>query len=527
MNPKTTAALLAILGVAGPAAAGGAPTADLLIAGGTIYEGGTGSPFIGDVAVTGDKIVYVGPSAKSPAAMRRVSAAGMVVAPGFIDVHTHPNTYIRSPNPSMRVNAPWLAQGVTTIFTGVDGDGSPDIAAEAATLKAKPVGTNVVSYVGFGAVRSAVIGQDARAPTSVELERMKHLVAQGMCEGAIGLSTGLFYAPQSFATTGEVIALAKEAVKRGGVYDTHQRDESSYSIGLLNSTKEVLQIGREAKIPVHFAHLKALGVDVKGQAPAVIHLIDQAIAQGQVVTADQYPWLASSTGLDAALVPRWAVDGGYEAMIRRFDDPAPMTKIHAEMTDNLRRRGGAEAILLTSANRATTGRRLSEMAAIWRIDAVDAAIRILRADKRTSIASFNMIDTDVDLIMKQSWVVTSSDGNDGHPRQYATFPEKYAVYVQKRRVIDLKTFVRQSSGLSADMFKLDRRGYLRPGYFADVVVFDPATYAPRADYVHPRELSVGVQTLLVNGALAISDAKVTGAAAGRALLHTPTLGSCP
>jgi N-acyl-D-aspartate/D-glutamate deacylase len=167
------------------------------------------------------------------------------------------------------------------------------------------------------------------------------------------------------------------------------------------------------------------------------------------------------------------------------------------------------------------------MADTWKMEPVDAAVRILRANPRDSIASFNMIDSDVDLVMKQPWVVTSSDGTDGHPRQYATFPQKYAVYVRERGVIDLKTFIRQSTGLSADIFKLDRRGYLRPDYFADVVVFDPASYAPKANYVRARELSVGVQTLLVNGIPAIQDGKLTAAAAGRALKQTPPPGSCP
>jgi len=504
-----------------------ADAADLIIAGGTIYTGADEAPFVGDVGVSGDKIVYVGPHAGAPAAKASIDAQGMIVAPGLIDVHTHPETYIRSTDAAKRLNAPWLMQGASTIFIGVDGRGTPDVAAEHAQFEAQKIGTNVVSYVGFGAVREAVLGKDARAPSPSELERMKALVAKAMCEGAIGFSAGLFYAPQSFAKTEEVVELAREAARRGGIYDTHQRDESSYSIGLMNSVKEVLQIGREAAIPVHFAHLKALGVDLQGQTPEVIRLIEAARAGGQKVTADQYPWLASSTSLDAALVPRWAVDGGYAAMIQRFDDPAAMARIRGEMIENLRRRGGAESILLTSVERPWTGKRLSEMADTWKMEPVDAAVRILRANPRDSIASFNMIDSDVDLVMKQPWVVTSSDGTDGHPGQYATFPQKYAVYVRERGVIDLKTFIRQSTGLSADIFKLDRRGYLRPDYFADVVVFDPARYAPKANYVRARELSVGVQTLLVNGIPAIQDGKLTAAAAGRALKQTPPPGSCP
>jgi N-acyl-D-amino-acid deacylase len=494
-----------------------AETADLVIRGGTIYTGADEAPFVGDIAVTDDKIVYIGAHAGAPDAKTSIDAQGMIVAPGLIDVHTHPESYLRSSDAAKRLNAPWQMQGVSTTFIGVDGRGVPEVAADQAQLEAQKIGTNVVSYVGFGAVREAVLGKDARAPNPSELER----------EGAIGLSAGLFYAPQSFAKTDEVVALAREAARRGGVYDTHQRDESSYSIGLMNSVREVLQIGREAEIPVHFAHLKALGVDLQGQTPEVIRLIDEARATGQKVTADQYPWLASSTSLDAALVPSWAVDGGYPAMIQRFNDPTAMAKIRGEMIENLRRRGGAESILLTSVERPWTGKRLSEMADAWKIEPIDAAVRILRANVKDSIASFNMIDSDVDLVMKQPWIITGSDGTDGHPRQYATFPRKYAVYVQERNVIDLKTFIRQSTGLSADIFKLDRRGYLRNGYFADVVVFDPAGYAPKADYVRPRELTVGVQTLLVNGTPAVQDGKLTAVAAGRALKHTPTPGTCP
>ncbi|MDB5455418.1 MAG: amidohydrolase [Caulobacter sp.] len=512
--------------LAGASAARAAEPVDLIIKGGTIYTGAEQAPFVGDVAIVGDKIVYVGAASAAYQAKHTIQAKGKIVAPGFIDAHTHPDSYIRSPDAAVRANAPWLTQGVSTIFIGVDGYGTPDVKDDFAKFEAEQVGTNLAAYVGFGAVRGRVLGQDARAPTAAELDQMKGLVRKGMCEGAIGLSAGLFYAPQSFATTEEVIAVAKEAGSRGGVYDTHQRDESSYTIGLLDSVREAIRIGKEAGMPVHFAHLKALGVDLQGQAPAVIKIIDDARAAGQDVTADQYPWLASGTSLDAALLPRWSVDGGYEALIKRLDDPATLAKIRAEMAENLRRRGGADSMLLTGADAPWTGKRLSEMAKIWNLDPLDAALRVIReAPKKTSVASFNMIDSDVDLIMKQPWVVTGSDGSNGHPRQYATFPEKYAVYVQKRKVITLANFIRHSTGLTADMFKLDHRGYLRAGYYADVVVFDPATYAPKADYVHPRELSVGVDALLVNGAPAIEAGKLTGARPGRALRHTPT-GAC-
>lgn len=505
----------------------GQQPADVLIRGGTIYTGAEETPFVGDVAVRGDRIVYVGRPTKAFRARRVVEAKGLVVAPGFIDPHTHPETYINARDPAARLNAPWLTQGVSTIFVGIDGWGDPEVKGVLARVEAERVGVNIAAYVPFGGVRERVLGKDARAPSVAELERMKALVREGMCDGALGLSAGLFYAPQSFAKTEEVIAVAREAAVRGGVYDTHQRDESSYSIGLMASVDEAIRIGAEAGMPVHFAHLKALGVDLQGEAPAVIKRIEDARASGQDVTADQYPWLASGTTLDAALVPRWALDGGLDALVRRLDDPADLARIRGEMADNLRRRGGAESLLMTSVGAPWAGRRLSELAHAWSLDPRDAALRMIReAPTRVAVASFNMVDADVDLIMRRPWVVTASDGSDGHPRQYATFPQKYAVYVRERKVITLGQFIRQSAGRTADMFKLDRRGYLRPGHFADVVVFDPAGYAPKADYLRPQELSVGVRELLVNGTAAISDSRLTGAAAGRALRHRPARG-CP
>nr|WP_235957681.1 amidohydrolase family protein [Sphingopyxis microcysteis] len=525
------AALIAVTG----ATARTDKAVDVIIRGGTIYDGSPDKPVVGDVAIRGDRIVAVG-RIGNIAARRVIDAKGMIVAPGFIDPHTHADSFLRSTDPAVRVNAAWLHQGVTTVMIGVDGNGTPDVAADSGKLAASGIGTNIVPFVGFGPVRQRVLGQDARAPSATELDAMKALVAKGMCEGAVGLSAGLFYAPQSFATTDEVVAVAREAAIRGGLYDTHQRDESSYSIGLLGSVEEAIAIGRRAGMPVHFAHLKALGVDVHGQAGAVIAAIDAARRTGMEVTADQYPWLASGSNLDASLLPRWAVDGGGAALLKRLDDPATLARIRDEMQENLRRRGGPGALLLIAEGFPWTGKTLAAVADEWKMDSRDAALRIIRQSIEakiggqkgggTAVASFNMAQADVDVLMQQPWMVTSSDGSDGHPRMFATFPEKYARYVRERRVIDVATFIRQSTGRTADIYKLDRRGYLRPGFFADIVVLDPAGYAPRADYVRPRELSVGVQSLFVNGALALDEGRTTGVTAGRALLR-PRPPGCP
>ncbi|WP_211260701.1 N-acyl-D-amino-acid deacylase family protein [Pseudoxanthomonas dokdonensis] len=521
-------------------AAGDAPVAaltqvDVVIRGGTVYDGSGGDPRQQDVVVSDGRIVALTDDASRHYRARRLlDAKGMVVAPGFIDAHAHPKTYITSPDASVRRNLPWLYQGVTTLMVGVDGDGSPRVAEQRRWFDNHGVGTNLAPYVGFGPVRRAVLREDDRHPDADELQAMRELVANGMCEGAFGFSTGLFYAPQSFADTDEVVALAHEAALRGGIYDTHQRDESSYTLGLLDSTREALEIGRRAGLPVHIAHLKALGVDVQGQAGALVRLIDDARTQGQQVSADQYPWLASGTNLKSALFPLWAQDGGRSALLQRLRDPTLRARIGQQMQDNLRRRGGAESLLLTAAGHPWTGKRLSQVAGEWGIDAVDAAIRIVEGDDRPpgvrsagSVASFNMAEDDVRLLMRQPWVITSSDGSDGHPRQYATFPKKYVDYVQRDQLLGLGEFIHRSTGLSARLLGLHKRGLLRPGYHADIVVFDPVKYAPRADYLHPQELSLGVQSLLVNGRLAIDQGEATDVLAGKLLHHVPTAGSCP
>lgn len=504
-------------------ALGAAPAAryDVLIRGGTVFTG-TAAPFVGDVAVRGDRIVFVGRHA--PAAARRtIEARGMIVAPGFIDPHTHVEGMLADADARTRLVLPFLMQGVTTAFIGNDGGGDPDVAGTLSRAKTRPVGINYAAYVGFGAVRSAVIGEARRAPTAAELTRMRAMVARGMCEGALGLSTGLFYAPQSFAATGEVVALAREAATRGGVYDSHIRDESTYTIGLAAAIDEAIRIGREAKLSVHISHIKALGVDLQGQAPAIIAKVEAARARGQAVTADQYPWSASGTSLVASLMPLWAQDGGRPALLARFADPAVQAKLRADMIENLRKRGGAERLLVTEG--AEKGRTLAAIAATRGTDAVTAAIAVIRvADP--AVASFNQSEADIAAFMARPWVMTGSDASTGHPRVYGTFARKYATYVKANHVLSLRDFIARSSTLTADTFGLTDRGRLRVGAFADVVVFDLATYAPRATYDRPAELAIGVRNVLVNGVVAVADGRPTGQAAGRALPHRPT-GGCP
>ena len=494
---------------------------DLLIRGGTIYTG-SDAPFVGDVAVKGDRIVSVGAHARVLAA-RVIDAKGMIVAPGFIDPHTHMGDDLASADPRKRLIPAFLMQGVTTAFIGNDGGGSPDLAKVLGSAATRPVGINYAAWVGFGAVRERVVGEDGREPTPAELERMKGLVAGAMCQGALGLSTGLFYAPQSFAKTEEVIALAREAGRRGGSYDSHIRDESSYTVGLAAAIDEAIRIGREGGLPAHISHIKALGVDVQGQAPAIIAKIDAARARGEKVTANQYPWSASGTSLVASLVPLWAQDGGRPALLKRFDDPSLVRKLHDGMVENLRKRGGAGKLLIVEGQ--YRNRYLDAVAKEMKLDPVEAAIAVIRIGDPGTV-SFNQSEADIAAFMKQPWVMTGSDASGGHPRVYGSFARKYDKYVKTDHVITLRQFIERSSALTADTFGLEGRGHLRAGAFADVVVFDPRTYASRATYEQPALLAAGVRTVLVNGVLAVDKGAMTGKAAGRALAHKPAPGTC-
>ena len=502
-----------------PLAIGAAPPiqVDLLIRGGTIYTGDA-APFVGDVAITGDRIVAVG-AEKIIAARRTIVARGMIVAPGFIDPHAHIGDRLASAQPRDRLVLPFLMQGVTTAFIGNDGGGAIDVRT---TLAQRRTGINYAAYIGFGPVRQAVIGAARRDPTGGDLARMRALVARGMCAGALGLSTGLFYAPQSFASTAEVIALAREAGTRGGVYDSHIRDEASYTVGLGAAIDEAIAIGREAAVPVHISHIKALGVDVHGQAGAIVARIVRARETGQKVTADQYPWAASGTSLVAALVPLWAQDGGRAALLARFDDAALAERLRGDMAENLRKRGGAGALLITEGNE--RARTLAAIAARRGTEPLAAAIAVIREADPATI-SFNQSEGDIETFMRQPWVLTGSDASPGHPRLYGSFARKYAVYVKQRGVIGLRAFIERSSSRTADVFGIVDRGRLRVGKHADVLVFDPARFAARANYERPTLFAAGVRTVIVNGRIAVDRGVATGVAAGRAIAKRPS-GGC-
>ena len=495
---------------------------DLLIRNGEIHDGMGGAPYRGEVAIAGDRIVYVGPTTPAkglPSArwepVREIDAQGMVVAPGFIDPHTHTAEDLSST--ARRGNIPYLTQGVTTVITGNDGSSPFPIGETLARWQSEGIGTNAALFIGHGTVRHRVMGMQDTAPTDSQLRAMQELIRQAMREGAIGMSTGLYYAPGNFAKTDEVIALARVVAGFGGVYDTHMRDESTYSIGVMAAIEESIRIGREARLPIHLSHLKMLGVDVWGRTGEAIQLIERARAAGVDVTANQYPYTASGTSLTAALVPRWAEAGGMAEFWKRVEDPTVRPRLIREMEVNLQRRGGPASLLMTSGrDQKIVGQTLEQLARQRGRAPIDVALDIIR-DGGAGVASFNMNEQDIERLMKQPWMMTGSDGSAGHPRKYGTYPRKIRDYVLTRRVISLPRMVEASSRQVAQSLRLPERGTLAAGYYADVIVFDPATIAERATYQDPTVVSVGMRYVLVNGRLALEDGQPTGILAGRAL----------
>lgn len=497
-----------------------APSADVLISGGMLYDGTGGPGRRADVALRGDRIVFVGDArAAHLTAARAIDATGLIVAPGFIDPHTH--TLADLSSAARRTNLAYIMQGVTTVVTNNDGGGPVGIGAVLAEWDSAGIGTNALLFVPQGSVRGAVMGMTDKAPSPAQLDQMKELVEQGMREGAFGMSTGLYYAPGSYATTDEVIALAKVAAAHGGIYDTHQRDESSYTIGLLASVREVLRIGREAHIPVHISHIKALGVDVWGDADTVIAMIHAAQRTGETVAACQYPYDASGTSLVSALVPRWAEVGGHDSLLARIVAPATHARLAIEMRENLRRRGGAGAMLIVgSRQHGLEGRRLDAIARERGIDPVEAAMAIIRTMGDQGVASFNMNPKDIDTFMRADFVTTCSDGSEGHPRKFGTFPKKIRDYVLDRPVLTMQRAIASSTGQPAHDLQIAQRGQLQVGWFADVIAFDPKTIRDLSTYAEPEKLATGMRWVFVNGKIAVENGVATNALAGRALRLT-------
>lgn len=512
----------AVLGAALAAAAASpvqAPqpqTFDILITNGRVLDG-SGNPWLrADVGIRGDRIAAVGRLAGAKAAAV-VDARDRVVAPGFMDAHSHAAGALT--DPSLRDARQLIAQGLTTIVANPDGGGPVDLREQAARLDAGGIGVNVALVIGHASVRREVMGQNQRRdPTPEELERMKALVRRAVADGAFGLSSGLFYTPGHFAKTEEVIALAREA---GGVYTSHIRDESNYDVGVIAAVDEVIRIAEDAKVRGIVSHMKALGPDNWGKSKTMVEHIEAARARGIEVFADQYPYEASSTSLSAATMPGESGEGLKEAMAGAQSRAAFLALVR----ENIRRRGGPRSIVIASGRGATdlAGTSLEEVAKRRGVTPEEAAVEIVQ-NGGASIVSFNMSEDDIRTIMRQPWTMGSSDGGINvpgpslpHPRGNGAMARRLAVYVRERRVLTLEEAVRTMTSLPAKVFGFIDRGEIRAGAFADLVIFDPAKVVDRATYARPAELAEGIDWVIVNGTIERRESEFTGARGGRVL----------
>jgi dihydroorotase/N-acyl-D-amino-acid deacylase len=559
-GPYTALSLLILPAVLGAAATGAtgasaaAPVYDLVLSGGRVVDG-TGAPwFRADVAVNGDRIAAVGDLAEARAG-RRIDASGLVIAPGFIDMLGQSEYNVLVDNRA----ASKITQGITTEITGEGQSIAPvnarileenkeiyehyGVKPDWTTLdgyfrafeRARPA-INLGTFVGAGGVRNLVIGESDRPATPDELKAMEAEVARAMEEGAFGLSTSLQYVPDRFASTEEIIALAKVAARYGGSYITHQRSES-YEID--RSLDEVFRIAREARIPAQIYHLKTACAKNWGRMPEVLARIERARADGLDVSADQYPWTAGQNGLDANL-PLWVRDGGRDRMIGRLKDPAVRAKVKADLAsedpsweNQYLCCGGPGGILIASVVNTDLkkyeGRRLDEIARSEARDAADVLMDIVMADRaNTSNIIFIMSDDDVRTALRSPLVSLGTDSpaeaEDGilskeksHPRAWGSTARILGTYVREQKLLPLEEAVRKMTSLPASRMGLADRGIVRPGMAADLVVFDPAKIRERATYQDPIHYSEGIPYVAVNGKLVVDGGSITGARPGRAL----------
>ena len=414
-------------------------------------------------------------------------------------------------------NLPFLKQGITTVVVGNDGDSYYPISDYKSLYESQGIGTNVIMLVGHGTIRNKVLGNINKKPTSDELIEMQKLITQEMSSGAFGMSTGLFYSPGSYANTEEIVSLAKIVSNNGGIYDTHLRDESNYNIGLISAIKETIDIGLKANIPVHISHIKCLGRNVWNQSDSIIKLVEFYREKGLNITANQYPYDASATSLKGAVVPRWAESGGKDSLFIRFNDKKNKTRILKETSSNIFRRGGADKLLIVnSKNSDLIGKNLLELSIEFNKPPEEVVYRLIKSEN-IGVASFNMIEEDIINFMKQSWVFTGSDGNTGHPRKYGSFPKKYSEYVVEKKILDLSEFITNSTSKPAEFFNVNKRGKIKQGYYADIIIFDPLYFKDKADYSNAFTYSEGLIYSIINGELIIDKNNFTGKLKGKVL----------
>lgn len=528
---------------------------DVLVRNGRVVDG-SGNPWTyGDVGIIGDRVAFVGHAGQGVTAKRTIDATGFIVAPGFIDMLGQSEFNLLVDKQAVSK----LTQGITTEITGEGGSIAPtndSINAESADvlehfhitvdwrsleeyfqrLTRQGIGINLGTYVGAAQVRRLVVGSNDRPPTPEELKDMEVAVDDAMSDGAIGVSSALIYAPGSYAKTEELIALAKAAAARGGVYASHMRNEGDSETQAMD---EAFRIGREANIPVQIFHLKVSGRQNWGKMPQVVDAIEQARASGIDVTANQYPYTASATSLGAIIPPKYH-EGGADAFVARLKDPATRAQIRKELEgtsgsfENMwRGTGGPGGVMVVSvlnpAFRKFEGKTIAQIAQMENKDPLDAALDLIVADRdNVGAVYFSMSEEDVKLAMRQPWVSVGTDYGEvsptgplgeskSHPRAYGSFARILGKYVREEHNLRLEDAIRKFTSLPAQQVKLENRGLLRPGYFADITIFDPAKVKDIATFEDPNRTSVGFEYVFVNGVLALEHDKVTGQMGGRPL----------
>ena len=495
---------------------------------------GSGNPWYhADIAIKDDRIAEIGQLSKLEA-KRVIDASGLVVAPGFIDPHTHALRGIfEVPNAESA-----LLQGVTTLTEGNDGSSPYPIDRHYADIDNLRISPNWAVFVGQGTIRQRVIGFGLRKATPVEMERMKQMVRDAMEQGALGISTGLFYVPGSFTSTEEVIELSKVAAEYNGIYISHIREEAAQ---LIDSVQETIRIGEEADIPVQITHHKVIGVENWGASLESLRLVDEARNRGVDVTIDQYPYTASQTSINA-LIPQWAQAGGREEMLSRIDSAETYSSIKNEVVAKiLYDRGGGDPknvfISRNSWDPDMAGKNLAELAIEAGLEptpenAADVVFDIIRGGGATAV--YHAIGPeDVDRIMQHPATAIGSDGPVGifgegtpHPRQYGTFARVLGVYVRERKVLSLEDAIRKMSSQSARRLGIHDRGLITTGYFADIAIFDPDEIIDKATFENPHQYAIGTKFVLVNGTVVVENGQHTGARPGR-ILHGPGYLSSP
>jgi N-acyl-D-amino-acid deacylase len=510
------------------------PLVDLLITNGRVLDG-AGNPWVAqDIGITGDRIVFLGTASGAGVRGRQtLDVKGLIVTPGLWDAHSHADLN----SAHGRQALPQLHQGITTVLVGVDGAGGSNVKEIFAGFRDQGIAVNALHYVGHGAARREVMGNADRPPTPAEYARMKAFIQQGMEEGAIGMSTGLFYAPGFFATTEEVIELNKVAARYGGIYDTHDRDlGAAYKgIGYDASVAEAIEIGEKAGTPVIFSHFNPQGAQNRGRAPVGARLIDEARARGVNVMAAQHPYDATASDLASYVIPRWAVVGGTEAMRARFRDPETRKRLHTEIAEMLAIRGGPEKIVITAQVPGLNGKSLADKATEWSLPLPEVVMRLLADDGRISVMNRELYDSEnTDFLAKAEWMMTCTDGGTPefgvgivHPRSYGAFSKKLREMVYEKRLISLPFAIRGMTGLAATFFGIQDRGFIREGQRADIVVFDEAMIRDRATYEEPHQYSEGAVHVIVNGQFAIRDRRPTGSRSGQPIARPHSLGASP